>query len=156
MSNPSKQQQSCTSKVSRTNMYLDQQYVDHSYIDYANEKRDDLCVMKGAALLRNDRNSSGLDGPTRAKPSTISERCNSVLPFPYKVSAPHHMIWTSIYKCSSSACYVHIICIDSNSDTSHSFFIVHSFTRYSIEMIYQPSSIGCPTVELWLSNGPRP
>ena len=73
-------------------MYLDQQYVDHSYIDYANEKRDDLCVMKGAALLRNDQSSSGLDGPTRAKPSAISERCNSVLPFPYKVSAPHHMI----------------------------------------------------------------
>ena len=69
-------------------MYLGQQYVDHSYIDYANEKRDDLCVMKEAALLRNGSSSSGLDGSMRAKPAAISARRNSVLPFPYKVSAP--------------------------------------------------------------------
>ena len=123
MSTPSQHQESCTSKVSRTNIYLDQQYVDHhSYIDYANVERDDLCVIKEAALLGNGSSSSGLGGSTRAKPSAISERCNVTL-FPYKVSSPHyvniHTGWLVYHLFTSSAHPHHGIGMDSNSDTSY-------------------------------------
>ena len=148
MSNPSQHQQSFTSKVSRTNIYLDQQYVDHSYIDYANAERDNLCMIKDAALLGNGSSSSGLGGSTRAKPS-----------FPYKASSPHHMHIHTVGWCIDLLLvHIYIIICRYGFKLWHMvlFFIVHSFTRYSIEMIYPPSSIGCPTVELLLSNGPRP
>ena len=124
MSNPSQYQQSFTPKVIRTNIDLDQQYVDHSYIDYANVERDNLCVIKEAASLADGSWSSGLGGSTRAKPSAISEKCNNT--FPYKVGSPHHDMnihtgWL-VYWCNSSAYLQYVICMNSKSDTSYYFY----------------------------------
>lgn len=94
MPNPSppNQQSSTTSAV-----HSHQQYVDHSYTDYANVDEDDLRLMKEAGdtkggiaqskllLLQRGSSRGPSHGPSRARPVAHSENGNSVLPFPGKV-----------------------------------------------------------------------